>query len=120
MPRKVELAMDRERIMREADPIRFLADVMKGKPVEELDWEGEVIGYARPNMDHRVVAARELLNRVVPTLKSVDVNSAGDSRVRFVFNSPIPLPHSRPGMIEAPKEIEADLDQITVELEDDD
>ncbi|MCK0172518.1 hypothetical protein MWU53_15765 [Aliiroseovarius sp. S1123] len=30
MPRKVELALDRERIMREADPIGFLSDVMRG------------------------------------------------------------------------------------------
>jgi len=57
LPRKVELALDRERITREADPIGFLSAVMKGMPVAELDWEGELIGYARPGMDHRIVAA---------------------------------------------------------------
>ena len=96
LPRKVELALDRERITREADPIGFLSAVMKGLPVEELDWEGELIGYARPGMDHRIVAARELLKKIVPDLKAVDVTATAGAGLTFVFESPIPLPNSQP------------------------
>jgi len=96
LPRKVELALDRERITREADPIGFLSAVMKGMPVEELDWEGELIGYARPGMDHRIVAARELLKKIVPDLKAVDVTTADGAGITFTFESPIPLPNSQP------------------------
>lgn len=119
MKRKEELAADRDRIMREGDPTGFLIAVMKGQPVEELDWAGETIGYARPSMDHRVVAARELLRKVIPDLKSVDVSQTTDTRVRFVFNSPIPLPNSEPNLIEPTTDtFEADLDQIEVHRDD--
>ena len=95
-PRKVELALDRERITREADPIGFLSAVMKGMPVAELDWEGEMIGHARPAMDPRIVAAREPLKKIVPDLKAVDVTAAEGVGIPFTFESPIPLPNSQP------------------------
>ena len=98
--------------MREADPIGFLSDVMRGKPIEELDWEGEFVGYARPSMDHRVVAARELLKKVVPDLKSVDVTAADNAGITFNFESPIPLPHSQP-VKTITVDADAAADQIT-------
>lgn len=84
----------RDEITRRFNPIEFLGAVMNGEPVAELDWEGHVIKYARPTMDHRVTAAKELLARVAPTLKAVDVNAAGDGTVSFTFVSQVELPNS--------------------------
>jgi hypothetical protein len=53
-----------------------------------------------------VVAARELLKKVVPDLKSVDVTSADNAGITFKFESPIPLPHSQP------------LNQLTVDADE--
>lgn len=121
MPRKVELALDRERIMK-ADPISFLSDVMAGKPVEELDWEGEVIGFQRPTVDHRVVAARELLKKVVPDLKSVDVTADGGAGVTFQFHSPVALPNSQQKLQADPDALSSGLHRIedAIEVHDDD
>lgn len=84
----------RDEITRRFNPIEFLGAVMNGEPVAELDWEGHVIKYARPTMDHRVTAAKELLARVAPTLKAVDVNATGDGPVSFTFVSQVELPNS--------------------------
>jgi hypothetical protein len=110
MTRAAEAAMDRERIAREADPVQFLADVMNGKPVVELDWEGDPMGFARPTMDHRMVAADRLLKKLVPDLKAVEATDPGSSQVTFVFNSPIPLPGSQTG-----NRLPADLDRLQLE-----
>ena len=47
-------------------------------------------------MDHRIIAARELLKKIVPDLKAVDVTAAEGAGITFTFESPIPLPNSQP------------------------
>ena len=47
-------------------------------------------------MDHRIVAARELLKKIVPDLKALDVAAAQCAGITFTFESPIPLPNSQP------------------------
>jgi hypothetical protein len=50
----------RERLQAAADPIAFLASVMRGEPVQV----GEEMVY--PNLDQRAAAARKLLDKLIP------------------------------------------------------
>ncbi len=104
--RSIEMAEERDRIRRLCDPVGFLASVMSGKPVAVLDYEGEPVKYERPTMEHRIVAGRELLKKLLPDLKAVDLKAEGASGMVLNFHSPIPLPNSRP------------VHQIEVEAED--
>jgi len=92
--RKNELAFQRSRILTEGDPVAFLIGVMKGKPVAKLDWDENIIAVETPTLDHQMTAAKELLARVAPTLKAVDVNATGDGPVSFTFVSQVELPNS--------------------------
>jgi hypothetical protein len=67
---------DRDRI-RKADPIGFLIKVMAGEPLPVVDVEGNVIGWERVDAVGRAATADRLLKRIVPELKSVELNSEG-------------------------------------------
>ncbi len=93
MAKKDEIATDRERIRKIADPVGFLSKIVKGDPVATYDWEGHVIGYDRPTIDHRTTAAKALLDKIAPSLKSIDMRADTESTMTFVFQSPVPLPN---------------------------
>jgi hypothetical protein len=91
--KKDEIAHDRDRIRKVADPVGFLSKIVKGDPVATYDWEGHVIGYDRPTIDHRTNAAKALLDKIAPSLKSIDLHADTESTMTFVFQSPVPLPN---------------------------
>ena len=113
MSRTAQLAEDRRRIQDEADPIGLLTEIAKGKPISILDWEGEIVGVDRPTIDHRVTAARELLRKIVPDLRSVDVTANEGAGITFVFDTAgVPLPGSQ----RAPIDADQVLDQVSGHL----
>lgn len=102
VPNKVNAAT-RERIEAEADPIGFLCRVQQGHPVPKLDENGEVIGYEPVTNEQQLNAAKELLKKVSPDLKAVEVTGGvGGSPIVFQFNSPIAPPNSDPQDITPP------------------
>lgn len=122
MTPKQELAFDRAEIMRTANPVKFLADIMNGKPVAIRDWEGGIIRWEEADMNHRVVAAKELLGRVVPTLKAVDVNEQSGA-VSVTFVSPIPLPNGTTAdtmSLASPGDLGDQIENAVILEEDDD
>jgi hypothetical protein len=85
----------RDRIMAEADPLGLLIDIAAGRPIAELDWDGEVLGHLRPPAEMRMAAIMALQKKVVPDLKPVDADAIeGGTVIQFV--SPVPLPNSAP------------------------
>jgi hypothetical protein len=89
------------------------------------DPAGEVVGWERPDVAVRVAVLEKLAQRVLPSLKSVELT--GDSGMTFVVNAPFAVPGSkRPGMLEAQmthNEFEAGLRRVAeavTEVEDDD
>ena len=93
MKKKDEIAQDRERIRKVADPVGFLSKIVRGEPVAVYDWEGHVLSYDRPTIDHRATAAKALLDKIAPSLKSIDLHADTESTMTFVFQSPVPLPN---------------------------
>ena len=73
IPNKVN-AVTRERIEESGDPVGFLIKIMNGEALPILDANGEVTGHDLPTIEHRVTAAKELLKKIVPDLKSVEVS----------------------------------------------
>ena len=72
-------------IMGQADPAGFLASVMAGKenfPVYSRDSMGKVenVGKVSADPELRVMAAKTLLAKCVPDLKSVEVNTNHEER----------------------------------------
>jgi type IV secretory pathway TrbF-like protein len=72
-------------IMGQADPAGFLASVMAGKeifPVYSRDSLGKVenVGKVSADPELRVMAAKTLLSKCVPDLKSVEVNTTHEER----------------------------------------
>ncbi len=90
--RRAQLAEDRDRIRREADPVGFLSQVAKGMPVGVLNWEGNLVELERPTLDHRITAARDLLSRITPSLKAVevDMNGSTEQQIKVLVNFPLP------------------------------
>jgi hypothetical protein len=93
MGKQEEIESDRDRIRWIADPVGFLSKIVKGDPVATYDWEGHVIGYDRPTIDHRTMAAKALLDKIAPSLKSIDMHADTENTMTFVFQSPVPLPN---------------------------
>ncbi|WP_227269808.1 hypothetical protein [Roseobacter weihaiensis] len=99
LSRREELQDTRERIEREADPIGFLAAIVRGEPVAVRDYEGRLLSTEHPKMEHRVVAARELARKIAPDMKAIEVDATeGGMTINFI--SPIPLPNSQPTLAE--------------------
>jgi len=92
--RAEQLQQDRDRIRR-SDPIGVLIAVAQGKPLAKLDWEGGIIDFERPSMDHRIVAARELVKKIAPDLRSVDVTANEGAGLTFIIDTSVPLPGSQ-------------------------
>jgi hypothetical protein len=93
---------DRERI-RKADPIGFLIQVMSGHPVPVYDIAGNIVRYDHFDPVARAAAADRMLKRIVPELKSVELNT-GDGGIQFTLAVPFAVPGSarpEPRMIEA-------------------
>ncbi len=84
----------RKRIEENGDPVGFLISVMNGEPVAKLDADGNIVSYDKPNIDHRVGAAKELLKKLVPDLKAVEVGTANGEAITFQFQSAVAIPNS--------------------------
>jgi hypothetical protein len=87
-------AATRKRIEESGDPVGFLISIMNGEPVSKKDADGNVVGYDKPNIDHRINAARELLKKLVPDLKAVEVGTANGEAITFQFQSAVAIPNS--------------------------
>ena len=87
-------AATRKRIEESGDPVGFLISIMNGEPVSKLDADGNIVGYDKPNIDHRISAARELLKKLVPDLKAVEVGTANGEAITFQFQAAVALPNS--------------------------
>jgi hypothetical protein len=93
VPNKANAAT-RKRIEESGDPVGFLINIMNGNPVPKLDADGNIVGYDKPNIDHRVTAAKELLKKLVPDLKAVEVGTANGEAITFQFQSAVAIPNS--------------------------
>ncbi len=92
-------AADRKRI-RDAGVLDALLTVARGEPLPVRDLAGEIVGWERPDAAVRVAVLEKLAQRVLPTLKSVELT--GDSGMTFVVNAPFAVPGSkRPAVLEA-------------------
>ena len=117
-------AADRKRI-REAGVLDALLTVARGEPLPVRDPAGDVVGWERPDVSVRVAVLEKLAQRVLPSLKSVELT--GDSGMTFVVNAPFAVPGSkRPGVLEAQmthSQLEDGLRRVAeavIEEEDDD
>ena len=67
----------RERIAREADPIGFLIDVAKGKPIEAAtEKDTDEVTMVRPTLEQRIAAAQMLARKVAPDMKAVEIDGS--------------------------------------------
>jgi hypothetical protein len=99
-----EREADRARI-RKSDPIGFLIACMEGNVPIRDPLTNAVTGFEKVDPALRAAAATKLLERVVPSLKSVEVDAAGGA-VSFQIVSPFPLP----GSLREPNVIEGTID----------
>ncbi len=121
--RRAQLAEDRDRIRREADPVGFLSQVAKGMPVGVLNWEGNLVDMERPTFDHRITAARDLLSRITPSLKAVevDMNGSTEQQIKVLVNFPLPgsrIGHSPVEIVDHDELIDHTAKQIGHNIED--
>lgn len=74
-PNKTNAVM-RDHILAHANPVSFLIKVMNGEafsqPIEKIDAEGKPI-LIYPNSDQRIAAAVQLLPRVAPEIRPIDM-----------------------------------------------
>jgi hypothetical protein len=110
---------DRKRI-RDAGVLDALLTVARGEPLPVRDPAGEIVGWERPDVAVRVAVLEKLAQRVLPSLKSIELT--GESGMTFVVNAPFAVPGSkRPGTLEAQvthAEFEAGLRRVAAAVTD--
>ena len=94
--RNTVVAEDREAIRR-SDALKFLLDIVAGKPAPVRDAAGRIVDWTEPpELPLRVSTATALVKKVLPDLAAsqIDISGSGEGGIRLILTNGVLPPRS--------------------------